>query len=261
MEFSRPRYWSGKPFPSLGDLPNPGIKPRSSTLQVDSYQLSHKGSLRILEWEAYPFSSRSSWPRDQTRSPALQADSLPTELWGKPENKYGMEEMSPAPLFSMPWPTARSQGDLLTDSPCKLIQSMLNQGCFSQMWYGLREVMEPLVQSIGGEWKWKAWKQLRGASQVVLVVKILPASAGDAGDMGSVPGWGRSGGGHGNPLWYSCLGNPMDRGAWRATVHRVTKSQARLKQLSTYTHGESGSGKFLPKTDKGCLCSSASCTK
>ena len=138
---------------------------------------------------------------------------------------------------------------------------MLNQGCFSQTWYGLREVMEPLVQSIGGKWKWKGWQQLRGASQVALVVEILPASAGEAGDMGSVPGWGRPGGGHGSPFRYSCLGNPMDRGAWRATVHRVTKSQAQLKQLSTHTHGESGSGKFLPKTEKGCLCSSASCSK
>ena len=55
------------------------------------------------------------------------------------------------------------------------------------------------------------------------VVKNPPASVGD---MGSVPGLGRSpGGGHGNPLKYSCLGNPMDRGAWRATVHGVTKDQ------------------------------------
>ena len=45
MEFSRPEYWSGYTFPSPGDLPSPGIKPRSPTLQVDRYQLSHKGSL------------------------------------------------------------------------------------------------------------------------------------------------------------------------------------------------------------------------
>ena len=45
----------------------------------------------------------------------------------------------------------------------------------------------------------------------------------NAGDMGSIPGWGRSpGGGNGNPLQYSCLGNPMDRGAWWATVQGVT---------------------------------------
>src|SRR5574339_100952 len=100
MEFSWPEYWSGQPFPSPEDLPNPGIEPRSPTLRADSlpaepqgkpkntgvdslsflqrifptqglnpglphfgqilYQLSHKGSPRILEWIAYPFSSRSS---------------------------------------------------------------------------------------------------------------------------------------------------------------------------------------------------------
>ena len=68
-----------------------------------------------------------------------------------------------------------------------------------------------------------------GASQVLLVVKKPPANAGDIRDLGSIPGSGRSpGGGHGNPLQYSCLENPMDRGAWRATVHRAAKSQIRL---------------------------------
>ena len=52
------------------------------------------------------------------------------------------------------------------------------------------------------------------------------ASACNAGDPGSIPGWGRSPGeGNGNPLQYSCLENPMDGGAWWATVHGVTKSQ------------------------------------
>ena len=100
MEFSRPKYWSGQLFPSPGDLSNPGIEPRSPALQADSlpaepqgkpkntgvgslsllqgifltqewnqgllhcrrilYQLSHKGSPRILEWVAYPFSRGSS---------------------------------------------------------------------------------------------------------------------------------------------------------------------------------------------------------
>ena len=55
----------------------------------------------------------------------------------------------------------------------------------------------------------------------------------NAGDMGSIPGLGRSSGeGNGNPLQYSCLENPMDRGAWQATVHGVTKSQT---QLSNFT--------------------------
>ena len=56
--------------------------------------------------------------------------------------------------------------------------------------------------------------------------KESACSAGAAGDAGSIPGSGRSpGGGYGNPLQYSCLENPMDRGAWQATVHRVAKSQ------------------------------------
>ena len=62
-----------------------------------------------------------------------------------------------------------------------------------------------------------------------LVVKNLPANAGDIRDAGSTPGSGRSPGeGHGNPLQYSCLENPMDRGAWQATVHGVARSQTRL---------------------------------
>ena len=62
------------------------------------------------------------------------------------------------------------------------------------------------------------------ASQVALVVKNLPANAGDIRDTGLIPGSGRCpGGGHSNPLQYSCLENPMDRGAWRATDHRVHK--------------------------------------
>ena len=57
------------------------------------------------------------------------------------------------------------------------------------------------------------------------MVKNLPASAGEEGDVGSVPEWERfPGGGNGNPFQYSCLENSMDRGAWRATVHGVTKS-------------------------------------
>ena len=56
------------------------------------------------------------------------------------------------------------------------------------------------------------------------VVKNLPANAGVVGITGSISGLGRSlGRGNGNPLQYSCLENPMDRGAWRATDHRVTK--------------------------------------
>ena len=107
MRISRQEYWSGLPCPPPGDRPNPGIKPRSSSLQADSvpseppekskntgvgslsflqqnfsaqesnqgllhcrwiiYQLSYMGSPRVLEWVSYPFYSRSSQPRNQTR--------------------------------------------------------------------------------------------------------------------------------------------------------------------------------------------------
>ena len=74
------------------------------------------------------------------------------------------------------------------------------------------------------------------ASQEALVVKNLPASARDARDMSSSPGSRRSpGGGHGNPLQYWCLENPMNRGAWRATGRGVTKSQTQLQWFSTHT--------------------------
>ena len=64
------------------------------------------------------------------------------------------------------------------------------------------------------------------ASQVVLVGKDLPASAGGIRDPGLIPGLGRSPGeGNGNPLQYACLENFMDRGAWQATVHGVAESR------------------------------------
>ena len=70
------------------------------------------------------------------------------------------------------------------------------------------------------------------------VVKNLLDNAGDSGDVGLILGSGRSlGGGNGNPVQYSCLGNPMDRGAWRAIIQEVAKSWT---QLSTCTHMNGG---------------------
>ena len=75
------------------------------------------------------------------------------------------------------------------------------------------------------------------------VVKNPPANSGDTG---LIPGLGRSpGGGNGNPLQYSCWDNPTDRGAWWATVHRVTKSWTRLKRLSAHTQEETGESLLL----------------
>ena len=67
------------------------------------------------------------------------------------------------------------------------------------------------------------------ASQAAVVVKNTPPNAGDIRDVSSIPGSGIfPGGGHGSPLQYSFLENPMDRGAWRVTIHGVEKSQAQL---------------------------------
>ena len=77
---------------------------------------------------------------------------------------------------------------------------------------------------------------LPGASQVALVVKHPPANAGNVREVGSIPGLGRSHGrGQGHPLQYSCLKNPMDRGVWQATVHRITQICTQLKQLGMLT--------------------------
>ena len=74
-------------------------------------------------------------------------------------------------------------------------------------------------------------------SQVVLVVKNMPANVGDTKDAGLTPRLRRSPREvHGNPLQYSCLENPTDRGAWQAIVIRVTKSQTQLNQFSMHAH-------------------------
>ena len=78
-----------------------------------------------------------------------------------------------------------------------------------------------------------------GASQVTLVVKNISVNVGDIREAGSIPGTGRSPGiGHVNPLQYCCLENPIDRGAWEATVHRITQSQSWLEQLSMHEYTE-----------------------
>ena len=97
----------------------------------------------------------------------------------------------------------------------------------------------PIYMHRKAPWKWGVmsngeWWHPTWASQVGLVRKNPSANAGNIRVVGSIPGLRRSpGGGHGNTLQYSCLENPMDRGACQAVVRRVTKSRTRL---STHTH-------------------------
>ena len=88
--------------------------------------------------------------------------------------------------------------------------------------------------------------------QVVLVVKNPPANAGDTRDADLIPRSGGSlGGGHGNALQYSYLENPLDRGAWRATVHGLQKSQTRLSTNATDTTDVQVRGHFRAPNEVG----------
>ena len=82
MEFSRPEYWSGEPFPSPGHLPNPGIEPRSPTLQEDSLLAEPQGKPKntVVGSLSIPSPVDIPDPGIELGSPALQVDSLPTEL-------------------------------------------------------------------------------------------------------------------------------------------------------------------------------------
>ena len=83
MEFE---YWSGEPFPSPGDLPSPGMEPRSSTLQVDSLPAEPQGKPKNTGVGSLSLLQRIFPTRIEPGSPALQADSLPAEPQAKPKN-------------------------------------------------------------------------------------------------------------------------------------------------------------------------------
>ena len=102
---------------------------------------------------------------------------------------------------------------------------------------------------------WRHWQKLSASPHLdsglprCLWWERTHRSAGDVGDAGLIPGAGRfPGGGHGNPLQYSCLENPMDSGAWRATVPGVAKSRKWLKCLSSHIHTQTRIASFLAST-------------
>ena len=118
------------------------------------------------------------------------------------------------------------------------------------------KVLEQCWACLWGLWRPSSilaliWGHLRAqwVSQGTLVVKNLPANSGDLRDMSSIPGSQRSPeGGSGNPLQYLCLGNPMNRGAWWATVHGIAKSWTRLKRLSMHTELIGNVSHTLPRS-------------
>ena len=112
----------------------------------------------------------------------------------------------------------RSQG--LCVSPLLFIFSAHPLHCLNT-----NQILSPFFSGINCHKIEKVCKH-PGASQLALVVKSSPANTGGIRDAGSIPGSGRSpGGGNGNPLQYSCLENPMDRGTWRARDRGITKSR------------------------------------
>ena len=108
--------------------------------------------------------------------------------------------------------------------------------------YGFKQTKKQTPSDPWASWKWNFLSEFscifklsssKGLSQVLLVVKNLPANAGDIRDRGLIPGSERSpGGGQSNTLQYSCLENPTDRGAWWVTIHWVSKGWTWLSDLA-----------------------------
>ena len=192
---------------------------------------------RLLERVAIPFSRWSSQSRDQTQVSCTAGrfftvratretqkwwlynvyclwDLIPAMLKkfrgfiGLVEDKYDVQcwALCSLSLQGMRRKFKHVPGDTVTYNPLSAWQFIYLQ-CF-----------EPELEFWGSQAA--GW-----ASHVALVLKNPPANPGEKRDAGSTPGLGRSPGGNGNPLQHSCLGNPMDRGAWRATVHGVAKSR------------------------------------
>ena len=104
---------------------------------------------------------------------------------------------------------------------------------------------------------WSSWSLLsKDFGFVALVVKILPGDAGNMGDVGSIHGSGRSLGERNvNPLQYYCLQNPMGRGAWQVTVHRVTKVRHKWSDFThTHTHTQERDLGILERDSSPILC-------
>ena len=230
MGFSRQEYWSGLPCPPPGDLPNPGMEARSPSLQVDSLlpelhgekplsvktQVSHhwSSSAHPSLLDCCGHSSHGNRPC-QTHSGVCMS----RPVW------YGSCP-SPVPCNSRRRPTwssfSRLRAEVCVGECCEVREPQL--GTF---------LVLRLLRSLRRQWEGGTSHHCVLELPWWLSGKESTCNARATGGTSSIPGSGRSpGGGHGNPLQYSCLKNPMDRGAWQATVHGVPKSQTRLSDCA-----------------------------
>ena len=201
MGFPRQEYWNGLPFPSPGDLSNPGIEPRSPTLEADA------------------LTSEPPWKPNSASTRSLLFLSFIVPILGQNISLI-------SPIF-----LKRSLVFLLLSSNfiCCLLKvaflclhAVLWKSALSWIFLPLSPLLFTSLLSLA-----ICKAAFPGGSEV-------KASACNVGDLGSIPGSGRPPReGNGSPLQYSCLGNPMDRGAWQATVHGVAKSRTRLSNFTS----------------------------
>ena len=216
MEFFRQEYWSGLPFPPPGDLPHPGIEHASlvsPALQVDSLPLSHLGRSPDGIMTA-TFSRMSNWgSRRLSNLPKSCSEWLrcPLILQGQKE-----EESEPAPLGTV------SQG-------------YLGRECIlASFKKSFRDFLEKAIAPHSSTLAWKIpWMEEPGGLQSTGSWKLETTEWLHFHFSLSCIGEG-----NGNPLQYSCLENPRDRGAWWTAVYGVAQSRTQLKWLSSSSSSE-----------------------
>ena len=211
---------------------NPGLLHCKQIL----HQPNHKGSPRILEWVAFHFSRYLPNPGIKLGSPAMQADSLPTELWGRPYDPRDVGNL-------LPGSSAFSKSSLNIWK--SLVHILLKLGLenfeyyFSSMWSECNCAVVWTFFGIALLWDWNEnWSSpvlwplpsfpyllaywVQHFNSIIFVSFIVPLYTFSM----------FNGEGNGNPLQYSCLENPMDGGAWWAADYGIVQGWTWLKQLS-----------------------------
>ena len=250
MGFSRWEYWNAQPFLFPGDLPNAGIELRSSALQADSLSsepagpdtrvtkgLLTRGLISVAK-VSHVNAQRGSLKAEDCvcegaevggRLAGLRAATITnkeerTRKWGQWSILWGPRATEE--LWLLPWVSWKYWSDLNRAVSSPDVQ-FGGEGASGK---GTRLASQH-TGSVRGGGPRPSWLASRQGFPGGSAVKNPPANAGD---VGLIPGPGRSPGeGNGNPLHHPCLGNPTDRGAWRATVCGVTKSQTRLSDWIT----------------------------